>query len=181
MPRADVCTFEPELSTQHPLPWFLGQEYGRQQWCDQDFAENACRPAAWRGHNPGQKSQHPSGCSGHACGREQWWDQGFADSVHFTADPVVAQPDVIETGVNEDDEFLILASDGLWCSLSRAAAFEKTYAFPVFKVEMLRMEPENAGKSMLGVSLLAVGRLAHKPRTLARVSAWCRQVDGEPL
>ena len=48
----------------------------------------------------------------------------------------MAQPDVIETGVNEDDEFLILASDGLWCSPSRAAAFGKTCAFPVFKAEM---------------------------------------------
>ena len=49
-------------------------------------------------------------------GREQWWDQGFADGIHFTADPVVARPDVIETGVNDGDEFVILATDGLWCA-----------------------------------------------------------------
>ncbi len=52
---------------------------------------------------------------GPARAREQWWDQGFADSVKFTGDPVVARPDVIEASVSEDDEFVILASDGLWC------------------------------------------------------------------
>lgn len=57
-------------------------------------------------------------------GREQWWDQGFADGIHFTADPVVARPDVIETGVNEDDEFVILATDGLWCALVSDAAWK---------------------------------------------------------
>ena len=56
-------------------------------------------------------------------GREQWWDQGFADGIHFTADPVVARPDVIESGVNEDDEFVILATDGLWCALVSVAAW----------------------------------------------------------
>jgi len=53
--------------------------------------------------------------------REQWWDQGFADSVKFTGDPVVARPDVIEASVSEDDEFVILASDGLWCGARPAA------------------------------------------------------------
>ncbi|KAK9825401.1 hypothetical protein WJX81_000526 [Elliptochloris bilobata] len=57
---------------------------------------------------------------------EQWWDQGFADSIHFTADPVVARPDVIEAAVNEGDEFLILASDGLWDVMSSRDAV--TYA-----------------------------------------------------
>lgn len=48
-------------------------------------------------------------------GREQWWDKSFADGINFTADPIVARPDVLETGVGADDEFVVLASDGLWC------------------------------------------------------------------
>jgi hypothetical protein len=49
--------------------------------------------------------------------RDEWWDQGFADAQHITGDLLVAQPDVIEAAVSEDDEFLILATDGLWCAL----------------------------------------------------------------
>ena len=46
--------------------------------------------------------------------RDNQWDQAFADSVNFTADPVVATPDVTELMLNDDDEFVIIASDGLW-------------------------------------------------------------------
>lgn len=46
--------------------------------------------------------------------RSDYWDQEFADSVNFIGDPVVANPDVVETAVQPDDEFLILATDGLW-------------------------------------------------------------------
>ncbi|KAK9916403.1 hypothetical protein WJX75_002189 [Coccomyxa subellipsoidea] len=45
---------------------------------------------------------------------EEWWDQAFADSKHLTEDLLVATPDVVEAPVLEDDEFLILATDGLW-------------------------------------------------------------------
>ena len=48
-------------------------------------------------------------------GRSQWWDQKFADSKHFTGDPVVATPDVTELDHNDADEFIVLATDGLWC------------------------------------------------------------------
>eukprot|EP00884_Botryococcus_braunii_P000320 jgi/Botrbrau1/10289/Bobra.0120s0011.1 len=44
----------------------------------------------------------------------EYWDQEFADSVNFTGIPSFPIPDVIETAVLPDDEFLILASDGLW-------------------------------------------------------------------
>jgi serine/threonine protein phosphatase PrpC len=47
--------------------------------------------------------------------RDNQWDQAFADSVNFTADPVVATPDVTELLLTDDDEFVIIASDGLWC------------------------------------------------------------------
>ena len=45
---------------------------------------------------------------------EQWWDQKFADSKHITGNLLEATPDVVEAAVREDDEFLILATDGLW-------------------------------------------------------------------
>lgn len=43
-----------------------------------------------------------------------YWDAAFASQQRFTSDPVVAVPDVTETWLSEDDEFLIVASDGLW-------------------------------------------------------------------
>ncbi|KAL4458266.1 hypothetical protein ABPG75_013131 [Micractinium tetrahymenae] len=42
------------------------------------------------------------------------WDQKFADSRRFTGDPVTAQPDVTELALHEGDEFVVVASDGLW-------------------------------------------------------------------
>lgn len=42
------------------------------------------------------------------------WTQEFADGVKFTKDPVVCTPDVTEIELKEDDEFVIIASDGLW-------------------------------------------------------------------
>ena len=46
--------------------------------------------------------------------RSEWWDQEFADGVHFTGDPVVATPDVTELDFHSEDEFIVLATDGLW-------------------------------------------------------------------
>lgn len=46
--------------------------------------------------------------------RDEWWSQDFADKVHFTSDPVVACPDVTESEGHADDEFVVLATDGLW-------------------------------------------------------------------
>ncbi|EFJ41395.1 hypothetical protein VOLCADRAFT_68313, partial [Volvox carteri f. nagariensis] len=43
-----------------------------------------------------------------------YWNAEFAAQQAFRADPVVATPDVTETLLTEDDEFLIVASDGLW-------------------------------------------------------------------
>ena len=42
------------------------------------------------------------------------WDETFASQVHFKSDPVVATPDVTEISLSEDDEFVIVATDGLW-------------------------------------------------------------------
>ncbi|KXZ41169.1 hypothetical protein GPECTOR_693g836 [Gonium pectorale] len=43
-----------------------------------------------------------------------FWDASFASQQRFSSDPVLATPDVTETTLSEDDEFLIVASDGLW-------------------------------------------------------------------
>ena len=45
---------------------------------------------------------------------EGFWDEKFSQTISFTGDPVVATPDVTEIAIREDDEFIILASDGLW-------------------------------------------------------------------
>lgn len=42
------------------------------------------------------------------------WDQEFVDGIDFKSSPVVATPDVTEIPLGEHDEFLVLASDGLW-------------------------------------------------------------------
>jgi serine/threonine protein phosphatase PrpC len=42
------------------------------------------------------------------------WDQEFVDSVSFRESPIVAAPDVTEMPLRPDDEFLVIASDGLW-------------------------------------------------------------------
>jgi serine/threonine protein phosphatase PrpC len=42
------------------------------------------------------------------------WDQEFADSVHFSESPVIVAPDVTELKLEDDDEFVVIASDGLW-------------------------------------------------------------------
>lgn len=54
-----------------------------------------------------------------------YWPAGAADGRAFSADPVIAVPDVSEVGAVEPGAFLVLATDGLWdfCSSARAAAF----------------------------------------------------------
>lgn len=42
------------------------------------------------------------------------WTREFADSVKFTGDPVVSIPDVTEIDLGPHDEFVIIATDGLW-------------------------------------------------------------------
>mmetsp|Transcript_11360 Transcript_11360/g.19405 ORF Transcript_11360/g.19405 Transcript_11360/m.19405 type:complete len:415 (+) Transcript_11360:132-1376(+) len=45
---------------------------------------------------------------------EKMWTKAFAKSVDFKANPVVATPDVEMVTLGEDDDFMIVASDGLW-------------------------------------------------------------------
>ena len=46
-----------------------------------------------------------------------WWKPEFAESVNITGDLVLALPAVSVTRVSEalGDEFIVMASDGLWC------------------------------------------------------------------
>lgn len=47
--------------------------------------------------------------------RDGFWSKEFADTVTFVNDPVISVPDVLEMSVSSDtDEFVIVASDGLW-------------------------------------------------------------------
>ncbi len=44
-----------------------------------------------------------------------FWTNEFAESVRFVSDPVISVPDVLEMTVSkETDEFVIVATDGLW-------------------------------------------------------------------
>lgn len=54
---------------------------------------------------------------------DDMWSADFAASVQFTADPVIAEPDVYQMSVvEESDEFLIVATDGLWDVVSSEEA-----------------------------------------------------------
>eukprot|EP00873_Tetraselmis_striata_P000418 jgi/Tetstr1/420682/TSEL_011768.t1 len=54
--------------------------------------------------------------------RDGYWSQEFADSVKWSGDPVVATPDVSQIEITEEDEFMIIASDGLWDVYTSAEA-----------------------------------------------------------
>ena len=44
-----------------------------------------------------------------------FWTGEFAESIRFVSDPVISVPDVLEMTVSEEtDEFVIVATDGLW-------------------------------------------------------------------
>ena len=82
----------------------------RDEWWDADFATGAEHLFIF---SPRKPSGDTLGC------RDEWWDADFAAGVHFTGDLLVAAPDVIESALQEDDEFVVLATDGLWCARAR--------------------------------------------------------------
>ena len=49
--------------------------------------------------------------------RYGYFTKKFADSTRFREDPVVATPDVTELVLGDSDEFVIIATDGLWCAV----------------------------------------------------------------
>eukprot|EP01026_Neomeris_dumetosa_P007256 TRINITY_DN1224_c0_g1_i1.p1 TRINITY_DN1224_c0_g1~~TRINITY_DN1224_c0_g1_i1.p1 ORF type:complete len:418 (-),score=77.48 TRINITY_DN1224_c0_g1_i1:411-1664(-) len=46
--------------------------------------------------------------------REGFWKQDFAEKVEFKSDPIVSTPDVTEIRVSEQDQAVVVATDGLW-------------------------------------------------------------------
>lgn len=46
--------------------------------------------------------------------KEGLWSREFAEKASFSSDPVIPTPDVTEIVLGDDDEFVIVASDGLW-------------------------------------------------------------------
>ena len=62
----------------------------------------------------------PAEPNGNGC-RVGQWDEEFAQSVHFKESPIVATPDVTEMILGDEDEFVVIASDGLWCVSIRSA------------------------------------------------------------
>ncbi|GAB4822197.1 hypothetical protein N2152v2_009243 [Parachlorella kessleri] len=42
------------------------------------------------------------------------WDREFASSRQLTGDPVIVEPDLAAVTLEDEDEFLVLATDGLW-------------------------------------------------------------------
>lgn len=56
---------------------------------------------------------------------EEMWTKEFAAGAHFSADPVVAKPDVLELPLKAgQDEFIVVATDGLWDVLSSQEAVD---------------------------------------------------------
>ena len=56
--------------------------------------------------------------------QEGIWSRQHAEGVHFTEDPVTAAPDITEISLGPDDEFLVLASDGVWDTLTSRQALQ---------------------------------------------------------
>ena len=46
--------------------------------------------------------------------REGLWEEKLLEKTSFKGDLVLCQPDVTELALADGDEFLILATDGLW-------------------------------------------------------------------
>ncbi|GFR41583.1 hypothetical protein Agub_g2304, partial [Astrephomene gubernaculifera] len=77
-----------------------------------------------------------------------FWDSSFASQQRFSADPVVATPDVTETILSSDDEFLIVASDGLWDVLPPREAVQ--WARKEFKA---KKDASQVAASLAGLAL----------------------------
>ena len=56
--------------------------------------------------------------------QEGIWSRQHAEGVHFTEAPVTAAPDITEISLGPDDEFLVLASDGVWDTLTSRQALQ---------------------------------------------------------
>jgi len=50
--------------------------------------------------------------------KQEFWQREFSD------DLVIAEPDIVTTELGEDDDFLLLACDGLWDVMDNQAAVD---------------------------------------------------------
>lgn len=50
------------------------------------------------------------------------WPKDFAAKHKFKADPVIPVPDVSQVDFDDQDEFLVIATDGLWDCMPPAEA-----------------------------------------------------------
>eukprot|EP00955_Chlamydomonas_euryale_P020894 221475-Chlamydomonas_euryale.AAC.10 len=46
--------------------------------------------------------------------QREYWDQSWADKNSFTSDPIIVEPAFSATELCDDDELLVVATDGLW-------------------------------------------------------------------
>jgi hypothetical protein len=56
--------------------------------------------------------------------RKGMWTPEFAGTHAFKSDPVIVEPDVTEVRFQADDEFLLMATDGLWDCMPAADAVQ---------------------------------------------------------
>jgi protein phosphatase 1A len=79
--------------------------------------------------------------------RDGFWTAEFAQSVTFTSDPVISVPDVLEMSVSPEDEFVIVATDGLWDVVSSKEGCE-------FVRKDLRkgLEPSKAAERLITIA-----------------------------
>lgn len=94
-----------------------------------------------------------------------FWDRDFADRQSFTADPVIADPDVTELALQPDDEFIIIASDGLWDVLPSQDAVQLAR-----RALQAGQTPQEAAEKLVAVAL--------KRRTSDNVSVVCIDLVG---
>lgn len=53
-----------------------------------------------------------------------YWPESFARSQNFLSDPVIVTPDATDTELKPEDEFLVVATDGLWDVMPPAEALK---------------------------------------------------------
>ena len=79
--------------------------------------------------------------------RDGYFTAEFAKGVSFVDDPVISRPNVLETSVTPEDEFVVVATDGLWDVVSSKEGCE-------FVRKDLRkgQSPEQAAKRLITIA-----------------------------
>lgn len=112
-----------EFKGQEGLQLLLAKGLDFGLW-DQQFADSRCGAPAARRRSL-RRSRAPSQLARRPARPHSSWPpspahplppptRALATRRRFTGDPVTAEPDVTELALKEGDEFLVVASDGLW-------------------------------------------------------------------